>query len=391
MHPQETVLQANPEPVAALRLARSRNVGPRSFTRLARRFGSPEAALQALPDLAARGGDREYTAYPEDAAKAEMDAGLALGARLAVIGTPDYPERLAEIHDAPPVLWLTGAPEIYTRPAVAIVGARNASATGLRIARRLARELGEAGFVIVSGLARGIDTAAHGAALETGTLAVMAGGLDVVYPEENTELAAEIAARGGAVSECPLGTEPTSRHFPRRNRIVSGLALGTVLIEAAERSGSLITARYALEQGREAMACPGAPDDPRAGGCNHLIREGAALIRNAEDVMEALGISGATPAGLAEPGRPFLFEPEDFDDDADDLDALADFDDEGHDQNDTLVEQILRLLGTHPVEIDELARQCGVPVSALSLPLLELDLAGRIAMRPGGGVSLTVL
>lgn len=372
------------DPVAALRLARSRNVGPRSFTQLVRRFGSPRAALEALPDLAARGGDRDYAVFPEDGARAELEAGQQRGAQIVVVGGAGYPDLLAEIADPPPVLWVLGRIDMLARPSVGVVGARNASAAGLRTARRLARDLGEAGLTVVSGLARGIDAAAHRAALDTGTVAVMAGGVDCIYPEENRDLAAEIAEAGALVSECPIGTEPTSRHFPRRNRLISGLAKGVVLIEAAERSGSLITARYALEQGREAMACPGAPDDPRSGGCNALIREGAALIRHAGDAMEAMGY---TPArGFAEPGGQYLFSPEDFE--GDDLDSLGDFDEEGSRESEALADQLLRLIGAHPVEIDEIARQCGVAPAALALPLLELELAGHVRIRPGGSVCL---
>ncbi len=383
--PQFAIPQDAEPDIAALRLARSRNVGPRSFARLIRRFGTAAEALGALPELAARGGERDYEPYPEAAAAREIEAGARAGARLVTLGESAYPPLLAAIGDPPPVVWVLGRLDVLHRSAVAVVGARNASAPGLRTARRIARDLGEAGLVIVSGLARGIDTAAHRASLDTGTVAVMAGGVDIVYPEENRELAAEILDRGALISECPMGTEPTSRHFPRRNRLISGLATGVVLVEAAERSGSLITARYALEQGREAMACPGAPDDPRAGGCNQLIRDGAALIRHAGDVSEALSLSRIP--GLAEPGSEFAFAPEDFED-FDDMEALADFDEEGGEDGEALSDQILRLLGPHPVEIDEVARQCGVAPSALSLPLLELELAGNVEVRPGGTVVL---
>lgn len=374
------------DPLAALRLARSRNIGPRSFTQLVRRFGSASAALEALPDLAARGGDRDYQIFPEDGARAELEAGQRQGAQIAVIGGEQYPKLLAEIADPPPVLWLLGRAELLSRPTVAVVGARNASAAGLRTARRLGRDLGEAGLTVVSGLARGVDAAAHRASLESGTIAVMAGGVDCIYPEENRDLAGEIAEAGLLLSECPIGTEPTSRHFPRRNRLISGLASGVVLIEAAERSGSLITARYALEQGREVMACPGAPDDPRSGGCNTLIRDGAALVRHAGDVLEALPFT--RPQGFAEPGSGFLFAPEDYEDEDDDFGDISDFDGEEDNGGDALADQVMRLVGMHPIEIDEIARQCGVPAPALALPLLELELAGQISIRPGGAVCL---
>ncbi|HSF96754.1 MAG TPA: DNA-processing protein DprA, partial [Thermohalobaculum sp.] len=270
------------ERIARLRLSRSANVGPRTYAHLLRRFGSGARALDALPTLASAGGREGYSPCPMPEIEAELAAGQAAGAQLVLMGEAAYPPLLAAIDHPPPVLWVSGVLAILQRPAVAVVGARNASALGLRTARNLARDLGTAGQVIVSGLARGIDAAAHEAAIEAGTVAVMAGGVDHIYPPEHDRLAARIAEAGALVSECPMGMEPTSRHFPRRNRLISGLSRGVVLVEAAVRSGSLITARYALEQGREAMACPGAPEDPRAGGCNQLIRDGAALIRNAE-------------------------------------------------------------------------------------------------------------
>ena len=242
--------------------------------------------------------------------------------------------------------------------------------------------------MVVSGLARGIDTAAHEAALEKGTIAVMAGGVDKIYPAENLDLAEKIAARGLMISECPMGVEPTSRHFPKRNRLIAGLAEGVLLIEAASRSGSLITARYALDQGREVMAVPGAPEDPRASGCNMLIRDGAALIRDVDDVLEAL----ANPAqpGLMEEGTEFLFDAERFgEDDLDeDFEAMADFDLEGHADDVALVDQVMRLLGPTPVDTDELARACGASPAELSLVILELDLAGRIDVLAGGRIAL---
>lgn len=370
------------ERLARLRLARSSNVGPRTYGHLLRRFGSAVRALDALPSLAAVGGRSGYTACPAAEAEAELTAGQNAGATMIIVGEPDYPPLLAAIDQPPPVLWAIGNLSMLHRSAIAIVGARNASALGLRTARNLARDLGQSGQVIVSGLARGIDAAAHEAALETGTVAVMAGGVDWIYPPENQRLAARIAESGALVSECPMGMEPTSRHFPRRNRLVSGLARGVLLIEAATRSGSLITARYALEQGREAMACPGAPEDPRAGGCNQLIRDGAALIRNAADVLDAL--SGPRSLDLAEPGRDFLFDEDPYGEDygSADFAAIDEFDDVQ--SGIALAEQILRLLGPQPVEMDELARQCGAGPAEFSLAVLELDLAGRIELLPGG-------
>lgn len=376
-----------PERLARLRLARSTNVGPRTYGHVMRRFGMGVRALEALPRLAAAGGRGGYVPCPAAEAEAEIAAGEAAGAELLLVGDPDYPPLLAQIDNAPPALWVkSGAPQILSRPAIAIVGARNASALGLRAARNLARDLGAAGHVIVSGLARGIDSAAHSAALETGTIAVMAGGVDHIYPSENAGLAEDIARRGALISECPMGTEPTSRHFPRRNRLISGLARGVVLIEAASRSGSLITARYALEQGREAMACPGAPEDPRSGGCNQLIRDGAALIRNADDVLDAL--AGPRTLGLAEPGRSFAFDNDPFDEPADSFDFHAlDESDAGELADNDLADRVVTLVGLTPVEIDEIARQCLAAPSELSLMLLELELAGRIEIHPGGKIS----
>jgi DNA processing protein len=376
------------ERMARLRLARSVNVGPRTYSYLLGRFGDAARALDALPSLAAAGGKRDYLACPLTDAEAEIEAGQASGAQMVLLGEAAYPTLLAAIDHPPPVLWASGRVELLHRPAIAIVGARNASALGLRTARSLARGLGEAGQMVVSGLARGIDAAAHEAAMDTGTIAVMAGGIDQIYPPEHDRLAVRIAETGALVSECPMGVEPTSRHFPRRNRLISGLARGTVLVEAATRSGSLITARYVLEQGREAMACPGAPEDPRAGGCNQLIRDGAALIRNVDDVFEAL--SGPRTLGLSEPGREFLFDDDTFGEeyDAGGYDAIDDFD--GGDQTGAaLADQILRLLGPHPVELDEIARQCGASPAEFSLAVLELDLAGRIDLVQGGMIAST--
>ncbi|HUF87066.1 MAG TPA: DNA-processing protein DprA [Thermohalobaculum sp.] len=376
--------------MARLRLARSSNVGPRTYAHLMRRFASARRALEALPSLAATGGRAGYTACPEAEAQAELAAGAAAGARLAILGEPDYPPLLAEIDQPPPVLWLIGDAGVFRRPAIAIVGARNASALGLRAARNLARGLGAAGHVVVSGLARGIDAAAHEAALASGTVAVLAGGIDRVYPPENAGLAARIAAAGALVSECPMGTEPTARHFPRRNRLVSGLARGVLVIEAAVRSGSLITARCALEQGREAMACPGGPEDPRAGGANQLIREGAALIRSVDDVLEAL--AAPRTLALAEPGGTFLFDEDFFDAEIDepDPDDLEDLE-AGSAREAALTGQIMRLIGTHPVELDELARLCGAAPAEISLAVLELDLAGRVELLPGGTIARSTL
>ena len=285
-----------------LRLARSRRVGPATFIRLLREYGSAGAALEALPRIAATAGVGSYAAVSRAEAEAEVRAAETAGARALLLGAPDYPGLLATIADPPPLLWALGDPRLAARPVVALVGARNASALGCRMAARLAAELGQAGFVVASGLARGIDASAHRAALATGTIAAQAGGVDDIYPPENAALAAEIAGAGLRLSEMPMGHAPRAQDFPRRNRIVSGLALGVVVVEGAARSGSLITARNALDQGREVMAVPGNPMDGRAGGCNQLIRDGATLVRSATDVLEALAARRWARPGPRRPG-----------------------------------------------------------------------------------------
>lgn len=392
------------ERFARLRLARSRNVGPRTYAHLMRRFQSAGAALDALPSLAARGGRPGYTPCPPEQVEQEIAAAEKAGARLLLLGDADYPKLLAVIDPPPPSLWIRGDAALFARPAIALVGARNASALGLRTARRLARELAAQGHVIVSGLARGIDTAAHEASLATGTIAVLAGGIDQPYPPENVELTEMIAERGVLLSEAPFGTIATAHHFPRRNRLISGLSRGVVLIEAAARSGSLITARFALEQGREAMACPGAPEDPRAAGCNQLIREGAALIRHAGDVEDALAAPRALQFSEAlhfsEESGDFIFDADLFIDEAlnGDLDSLIDLeeaallDDDGLDRDGlaerALAERITALLGPNPIDLDDLSRASGASPAELSLVLLELELAGRVALHQGGTVTL---
>lgn len=350
-----------------LRLARSRRVGPVTFIRLLREHGSAAGALDRLPALAAESGVRDYRVASRAEADAEIAAGEAAGARLILLGEAGYPPALALIDDAPPVLWTLGDPAHAARPVVALVGARNASALGKRMASGLARDLGAAGFVVASGLARGIDAAAHRAALHTGTIAAHAGGIDVVYPTENAGLAAEMAVHGLRLSEMPPGHAPRAQDFPRRNRIVSGLALGVVVVEGALRSGSLITARNAAEQGREVMAVPGSPLDARAGGCNVLIRDGATLVRNAEDVAEALAPLIARRAVVPRPEAPQ--EPP----------RSAD-----------LPSRLLALLGPSPVEEDSLIRELVQPAATVAAALLELEMQGRILRHPGGKVSLCV-
>lgn len=356
-----------------LRLIRTENVGPVTFRQLVARFGDPTTALVALPELARQGGRAKPLAIASRAAaEREVAALQKLGARLLTLADPDYPQALAAVPDAPPVLSVRGHVHLLERPAIAIVGARNASANGRTLAERLARDLGEAGYLVASGLARGIDAAAHRGALPHATAAVVAGGIDVIYPEENAGLYEDIWGQGLLVAESPPGTQPTARHFPRRNRIISGLSYGIVVVEAAEKSGSLITARFAGEQGREVMAVPGSPLDPRCRGANRLIRQGATLVENAADIIEALAPMLRRPLGEREPD---LF----------DLPPVAGADDG------TVAkarEQVLELLGPSAVAVDELIRQCQLSASIVLTILLELDLAGRLERHPGNQVSL---
>jgi len=352
-----------------LRLIRTSGLGPIAFRQLLLRFGSASEALAAIPDLARRGGGKAPSLHTIAAAEREIAAVEALGGRFLSIGQGLYPRGLAELENAPPLLMVKGRLDLLERPMVAIVGARNASAAACRFARGLAHELGREGVSVVSGLARGIDSAAHDGSLETGTIAVIAGGIDVAYPPENAARQQDIAERGLLIAEMPPGTEPRARHFPYRNRIIAGLAAGTVVVEAAPRSGSLITARLAAEAGREVMAVPGSPLDPRAQGCNQLIRDGATLIQCAADVIEAVR---PMLSQVASPRNPFETAPQPDPDDAEpDLRAA-----------------IESLLGPSPVPVDELVRQSGAPAGAVQLILLELDLAGRLDRHAGGKVSL---
>jgi DNA processing protein len=359
------------ERIARLRLIRSRRVGPATYLRLMGEHGQARAALDALPEVARAAGVTDYAPCPEPVALAELRAAKRVGAQMLCLGDAEYPTDLAQISDAPPVLWAKGKLSLLSRPMLALVGTRNASALGTRMARRLAADLGAQGFVVVSGLARGVDALAHRAALETGTIAVMAGGLDVVYPTENTELARDIAKLGLSLSEMPFGLHPQARHFPRRNRIVAGLARAVIVVEAAARSGSLITARIALDQGREVMAVPGHPMDSRAGGSNLLIRDGATLIRGAEDVIEALGaIRLPAPDPRPTPAPPAAKAPA--------VKAAPEGGDEG---------AILALLGPEPVAEDQLIRDLGRPPRAVAQALAILEMAGRITRSAGGFVS----
>ncbi len=356
-----------------LRLTRTENVGPVTFRRLLERCGSAGAALAALPELARKGGRNQPLRVPtRSEAEREMEGLRHLGGTFVFAAEPDYPEALASLDDAPPVLALRGHPSLLRRPAVAVVGARNASIAGRRMAERLAMDLSSAGFLVVSGMARGIDTAAHGGALEAGTVAVLAGGIDVVYPPENGGLYREIAERGLLVAESPLGTEPQARHFPRRNRLISGLSLGVVVVEAALKSGSLITARLALDQGRDVFAVPGSPVDPRAQGCNRLIKDGAVLVETAEDVVAVL--RQATLRPLAERERDLFRVP---------APVLP-----GEQELERARALVVESLSPTPVLIDEVVRGCQLSAPVVLTVLLELELAGRLQRHPGGQVSL---
>lgn len=357
-----------------LRLIRSENVGPVTFHRLLRRFGTAEAALSALPDLARRGGRRSaLTLCSEESAAREMQACARAGFRMIMEDDALYPPYLRVLDDAPPILIAKGRLDFLTVPAVAIVGARNASVNGRIMARKIAADLGQRGVCVVSGMARGIDTAAHEGALPYATVAVLAGGADVIYPQENTALYDKIIHSGVILSEMPLGKAPQANLFPRRNRIVSGMACGVVVVEASLKSGSLITARLAGEQGREVFAVPGFPADPRSRGPNSLIRQGACLTENASDIMDVLH-----PMQL----RPHLYEK---------TLPLFDVEPAETDSDDALLkkarEVLSKSLNSAPVSIDELIRQCQLSAAVVSVVLLELDLAGRIEHHPGNRVS----
>ncbi len=371
-----------------LRLIRSENVGPRTFRALLDRCGDAAAALAALPDLARRGGaGRPIRVAGVDEVEREFDESLRLGVRFIAYCEPDYPPVLRHIDAAPPLLALRGRDEAMQQPSVAIVGSRNASAAGLAFADRLARALGQAGYVVVSGLARGIDQRAHVAALETGTVAVLAGGHARPYPPEAAPLLPRIGESGAIVSEMPLAWEPRGRDFPRRNRIVSGRALGVIIVEAARGSGSLITARLAAEQGREVLAAPGSPLDPRAEGTNDLLRDGATLCARIEDALNALEPLRARAARgrMEEPRRHddlWLDEPPD-------AGEPASTSTDGDESAETSVGgRIAALLGPAPVSIDELARAANADVRSVRAALIELELAGRIERSGGDRVAL---
>lgn len=355
-----------------LRLIRTENVGPATFRDLINRFGSAEIAIEMLPELMVSGGVARVIRIPTvEQAEAELEAARRHGSRFIAIGEADYPQYLRRMDHPPPLVAVKGTPAVFLLPPIAIVGARNASLAGIKMARTLAADLGRDGYSIVSGLARGIDTAAHQGAIATGTVAVLAGGLDQPYPPENIELCNEIAERGGAViSEMPFGWEPRAKDFPRRNRIVAGLALGLVVVEAAQRSGSLISARLAGEMGRLVFAVPGSPLDPRAAGTNGLLKDGAILVTEARDVTEQIApLTGQPlppPVSLEEPPD-FSVTPPPADDDR---------------------SRVIEALGPVPVGIDEIIGHTGLHPAQVFMILLELDLAGRLERHAGGSVSL---
>jgi DNA processing protein len=359
------------ERLARIRLARTPRVGPVTFHEMLGHYGSAEAALDALPELA-RTARLDTRAVSAAQIQREAAALAELGGCFIVIGDDEYPALLAEIADAPPVLSVIGHASLLARPSVAVVGARNASVNGRRLAAQFAAELGRAGHIITSGLARGVDSAAHEAALPSGTVAVVAGGVDVVYPPENEGLYRAIAERGAIVSEAPLGTRPQARHFPRRNRIVSGLSAGVLVVEAALQSGSLITARQAAEQGREVFAVPGSPLDPRARGTNRLIRDGAHLVEDATEILAHL--AGATPLAPA-PVAPVKPTPQQIDN-------------TGQSTPNPWRESVIACLGPAPTPVDEVVRRCHVSPAAVAGLLLELELAGRLERHRGNSVSL---
>lgn len=363
----------NQERLARLRLIRSDNIGPITFRHLISKYQSAEKALEAIPDLAKKGGrKRPIKIYPKAQAEKELASAKAFGARFIIWGDDFYPTPLQQLEDAPPVLLAKGHVHLFDKPSIAIVGARNASAAGQKIARTMASSLGERDCIVTSGLARGIDTNAHVGALKTGTIAVLGTGLDIPYPRENSDLQLAVSEQGLLLSEHPMGTKPQASHFPRRNRIISGLSLGVLVVEAAPKSGSLITARLALEQGRQVFAIPGSPLDPRAQGCNSLIKQGAALVESADDVVDI--ITPILKSPLSEPD----YLPFDFGDDRQDLST-----------NEKDQETLLASLSYHAVHLDELLRTTNLDAATAMAVILELELAGRLIRYPGNMICLS--
>ena len=372
--------------LAFVRLGRTHGVGSVAFRRLMGRYADPNRALEALPDLARAGGSASLTPFPREEAEREIAAATRLGGTFLFLGQPGYPVLLALLDDAPPILTIQGDPAVFAAPTVAIVGSRNASSNGSTLAHSLAAELAGRGTAIVSGMARGIDTAAHEGALTAGrTIACVAGGLDQPYPPENAALQARIAGGGGCVvAEAPLGTAPMARHFPKRNRVIAGLSLGVLVVEAAARSGSLITARVAQDADRELFAVPGSPLDPRCRGSNGLIRDGAHLVETAADVLDHLP-DDPRREGL---GRVPMFRRNNaagFDEPAADWiapDPATDFV--------ALQVRLLELMGPSPTSVDDLVRRCQFSAAAVQSVLLELELAGRVEMLPGNRAALLI-
>ena len=360
--------------LACLRLIRSENVGPVTFRELINHFGGAQPALDALPEMSRRAGrGRPLKLCPATSAERELEA--ASKARSVPIFTiePGYPTALARIGHPPPMIYARGNPGLLANDMVAIVGSRLASAAGIKLTRQFAAELGQAQFIIASGLARGIDGAAHEIALATGTVAVVAGGIDIIYPPEHAKLYDAITERGCIITEMPPGYQPRAQDFPRRNRIISGVSRGVVIIEAAKRSGTLVTARYAAEQGREVFAVPGHPLDPRAEGTNGLLKNGATLITCTADILDVLGpITGRHPVQLAEPTETFATLP------PSPPQRLTDSD----------LDAVITSLGPHPIDIDAIVRATGLPIRAIHIALMELDLSGRIERHGSQLVSL---
>lgn len=361
------------ERLAWLRLSRTENIGPITFYKLLERYGSAEEAIRAIPDLARRGGRLNgLKVFDAGAAEKELEQAEKFNARMIARDEPGYPPLLAQVEDAPPVITVLGRAELLSKPSLGVVGARNASLSGRKIAEGFSRQVAAAGYVIVSGLARGIDASAHTASLVTGTVAVVAGGIDVIYPKENESLYRQIAAQGAIIAESPFGTEPLARHFPRRNRLISGLSLGVLIVEAAMKSGSLITARMALEQNREVFAVPGSPLDPRAEGTLRLIEDGAHMATSADVIIRGLKDHRRRP--MNDPsGAPWIG---------------ASAASGAKEPDDALRMRLLELLGTTPVQMDEIIRASGAAAADVLTAVLELELAGRVERQPGNKVSL---
>lgn len=362
------------EKMSWLRLSRTENIGPVTFYRLIEAYGSASKAIDALPDLAKRGGRaKPLIAAPLTQVEREYQAIKKFGGDIICAAETDYPVSLAAIDDAPPVVTYTGNIALLKKSCVGIVGSRNASLNGRKFTEKLAHELGIAGATVISGLARGIDTAAHAGSLDTGTVAVLGGGLDIIYPPENKDLYAQIRERGLIIAESPFGQQPFAQSFPRRNRIISGLSQGVVIVEATFKSGSLITARMAGEQGRDVFAVPGHPLDPRAEGPNALIRDGAVLIRNAGDILESLS---TFQSGSLQDSASQKYEP---------LNAPPVIDDQTLDR---VRDEVLSCLSHTPISVDEIIRSAGLPAAAVQIVVLEMELAGRVQRLPGQRISL---